>query len=100
VSLQEKPCVRQNLAGMHWDPPFGFASKILDKACARDLFKSDKTKVLLFGGSAMDSALAPNYLTTIDHYRRSRAINKSVLMLPALRRIRDREQANPDIELK
>ena len=53
---------------MHWDPRFGFASKILDNACARDLFKSDKTKVLLFGGSAMDSALAPNYLTTIDHY--------------------------------
>ena len=67
ASLQEKPCVHQN-AGMHWDPRFGFASKILDNACARDLFKSDKTKVLLFGGSAMDSALAPNYLTTIDHY--------------------------------
>jgi hypothetical protein len=65
---QENPCVHQNFAGMHWDPRFGYASKILDKACAKDLFRSDKTKVLLFGGSTMNSALAPNYLTTIEHY--------------------------------
>jgi hypothetical protein len=68
LSLQANPCVRRNLGGMRWDPRFGFASKILDKACAKDLFKSGETKVVLLGGSTMDSALAPNYLTTIDHY--------------------------------
>ena len=68
LPIQKNPCVRESFAGMHWDPRFGFVSKILDEACAKDLFKSDKTKVLLFGGSTMNSALAPNYLTTIDHY--------------------------------
>ena len=65
---QANGCVRVNMAGLHWDPRFGLAAKTLDKACAKELFKSAKTKVVLLGGSAMDSALAPNYLTTIDHY--------------------------------
>jgi hypothetical protein len=68
LSLQANPCVSLDLNGLHWDPRFGFASKTLDKACAKDLFKSDKTRVVLLGGSTMNSALAPNYLTTIDRY--------------------------------
>jgi hypothetical protein len=61
-------CVRQRWQGMHWDPRFGLASKTLDMTCAKKLFKSAKTKVVLFGGSAMGGAFAPNYLTTIENY--------------------------------
>ena len=61
-------CVRQRWQGMHWDPRFGLASKTLDMTCAKKLFKSAKTKVVLLGGSAMGSAFAPNYLTTIEYY--------------------------------
>ncbi|MGC2587937.1 MAG: hypothetical protein WA445_16945, partial [Pseudolabrys sp.] len=60
--------MRQHLVGMHWDPRFGLASKTLDKACAKELFKSARTKVVLLGGSTMGSAFAPNYLTTIENY--------------------------------
>src|SRR5262249_11241880 len=60
-------CVRQQ-RGMHWDPRFGLASKTLDKACAKELFKSARTKVVLLGGSTMGGAFASNYLTTIDYY--------------------------------
>jgi len=65
---QANRCVRLYSDGMHWDPRFGLASKKIDMACAKELFKSAKTKVVLLGGSTMDSALAPNDLTTIDHY--------------------------------
>src|SRR5215475_3443663 len=61
-------CVRQRWQGMHWDPRFGLASKTLDMTCAKKLFKSARTKVVLFGGSAMGGAFAPNYLTTIENY--------------------------------
>jgi hypothetical protein len=61
-------CVRQQSVGMHWDPRFGLASKTLDMACAKELFKSAKTKVVFLGGSTMGGAFAPNYLTTIDYY--------------------------------
>src|SRR5262245_47814882 len=67
-------CVRQQ-RGMHWDPRFGLASKTLDMACAKELFKSAKIKVVLLGGSAMGGAFAPNYLTTIDHYAFARDEN-------------------------
>ena len=60
-------CVHQR-PGMHWDPRFGLASKTLDMACAKELFKSARTKVVLLGGSTMASAFAPNYLTTIEYY--------------------------------
>jgi hypothetical protein len=60
-------CVRQR-QGMHWDPRFGLASKTLDMACAKELFKSARNKVVLLGGSTMASAFAPNYLTTIEYY--------------------------------
>ena len=68
-------CVRQHLVGMHWDPRFGLASKTLDMACAKELFKPAKTKVVLLGGSTMGGALAPNYLTTIDYYAFARDEN-------------------------
>ncbi len=61
-------CVRQQRQGMNWDPQFGLASKTLDMACAKELFKSARTKVVLLGGSTMGSAFAPNYLTTIENY--------------------------------
>ena len=61
-------CVRQQRQGMNWDPRFGLASKTLDMACAKELFKSARTKVVLLGGSTMGSAFAPNYLTTIENY--------------------------------
>ena len=64
--LRQDRCVRR--AQQHWDPRFGLAAKTLDKACAKELFQSAKTKVVLFGGSAMDGAFSPNYLTTIEHY--------------------------------
>jgi hypothetical protein len=54
--------------GFHWDPRFGFASKKLNKACARNLFAAHKTSVVLMGGSAMEDAQAQNYLTSIDTY--------------------------------
>src|SRR5262245_3008667 len=65
---QANRCVRLHSGGMHWDPRFGLASKTLDTACAKELFKTAKTKIVLLGGSTMDNAFAPNYLTTIDHY--------------------------------
>jgi len=55
-------------AGMNWDPRFGFASKKLNKDCAKKLFSSHKTSVVLLGGSAMDNAEAPNYLTSLNTY--------------------------------
>jgi hypothetical protein len=67
LTRQGDRCVRQR-EGMYWDPRFGLASKTLDKACAKELFKSARTKVVLLGGSTMGSAFAPNYLTTIDYY--------------------------------
>lgn len=54
--------------GLHWDPRFGFASKTLDKDCARKLFAAHPKSVVLLGGSAMENNQAPNYLTTIDSY--------------------------------
>jgi hypothetical protein len=75
LPVQGGRCVRQYSAGMHWDPRFGLASKTLDMACAKELFKSARTKVVLLGGSTMDSAFAPNYLTTIDHYAFGRGEN-------------------------
>ena len=68
TSLPRQQCVHMRSDSLHWDARFGFAAKVLDKACAKKLFKSDKNKVVLLGGSTMDSALAPNYQTTIDHY--------------------------------
>ena len=68
-------CVRQQRQGMNWDPRFGLASKTLDMACAKELFKPAKTKVVLLGGSTMGGALAPNYLTTIDYYAFARDEN-------------------------
>ena len=65
---QANRCVHLHSGGMHWDPRFGLASKTLDTACAKELFKTAKTKIVLLGGSTMDSAFAPNYLTTIDYY--------------------------------
>lgn len=54
--------------GLNWDPRFGFASKKLDKDCARHLFAAYPKSVVLLGGSAMENNQAPNYLTTIDNY--------------------------------
>ena len=55
-------------AGLNWDPRFGFASKKLDKDCARKLFAAYPKSVVLMGGSAMENNQAANYLTTIDSY--------------------------------
>lgn len=55
-------------SGLNWDPRFGFASKKLDKECARKLFAAYPTSVVLLGGSAMENLQAPNSLTTIDSY--------------------------------
>lgn len=68
LPLRGNRCVRLNLDGLHWDPRFGYGAKTLDKRCAKELFKSAKTRVVLLGASTMDSAFAPNYLTAIDHY--------------------------------
>jgi len=54
--------------GFHWDPRFGFASKKLDKECAKRLFAAHQKSVVLLGGSAMEDVQAPNYLTSIDTY--------------------------------
>jgi hypothetical protein len=62
-------CVHQIFSGgMRWDPRFGLATKTLDMVCAKEFFKSARTKVVLLGGSTMGGAFAPNYLTTIDYY--------------------------------
>ena len=55
-------------SGLHWDPRFGFVSKILNKDCARTLFAAHAKSVVLMGGSAMENSQAPNYLTTLDSY--------------------------------
>src|SRR5262245_22680626 len=69
-------CVRQiSSGGMRWDPRFGLASKTLNLECAKELFKSAETKVVLLGGSTMGGAFAPNYLTTIDYYAFARDEN-------------------------
>jgi len=52
----------------HWDPRFGFASKKLNKECAKRLFAAHEKSVVLLGGSAMENVQAPNYLTSIDTY--------------------------------
>ena len=55
-------------SGLHWDPRFGFSSKILNRDCARRLFAAHAKSVVLMGGSAMENSQAPNYLTTLDSY--------------------------------
>jgi hypothetical protein len=55
-------------SGFHWDPRFGYVSKILNKDCARSLFAAHAKSVVLMGGSAMENSQAPNYLTTLDSY--------------------------------
>ena len=64
---QGSQCVEVR-SGLNWDPRFGFASKKLDKECARKLFAAYPKSVVLLGGSAMENLQAPNYLTTIDSY--------------------------------
>src|SRR5262249_8360554 len=39
-------------SGLHWDPRFGYVSKILNKDCARSLFAAHAKSVVLMGGSA------------------------------------------------
>src|SRR5262245_13069890 len=46
-------CVREDKSTLHWNPRFGFSSKMLDKSCARKLFGSGKVRVVMFGGSTM-----------------------------------------------
>lgn len=64
---QGRDCVKIR-SGLNWDPRFGFASKELNKDCARKLFSAHETSVVLLGGSAMDNTEAPNFLTSIDNY--------------------------------
>jgi hypothetical protein len=64
---QGRDCVEIR-GGFNWNPRFGFASKKLDKDCARKLFSSHEKSVVLMGGSAMEDTQAPNYLTSIDTY--------------------------------
>lgn len=64
---QGRDCIEIR-TGFHWDPRFGFASKKLNKDCARKLFAAHVKSVVLMGGSAMDDTQAPNYLTSIDTY--------------------------------
>jgi len=64
---QGRDCIEIR-TGFHWDPRFGFASKKLNKDCARKLFAAHVKSVVLMGGSAMENTQAPNYLTSIDTY--------------------------------
>src|SRR5262245_53317207 len=61
-------CVRQDSSKLHWNSRFGFKSKTLVKSCARNLFGSDKVKVVMFGGSTMAGVGTVNYLTSLDYY--------------------------------
>jgi hypothetical protein len=51
----------------HWNPWWGYSGKLLDPDCAKKLFARHPIKVVLLGGSSMDNAEAPNYLTRIDY---------------------------------
>ncbi|HSX19649.1 MAG TPA: hypothetical protein VLG38_00830 [Gammaproteobacteria bacterium] len=53
---------------MHYAPYFGWNTQQLDLDCAKQHFAKQGTKILYFGGSAMENFEAPNYLTKIDHY--------------------------------
>jgi hypothetical protein len=64
---QGRDCI-QVRSGLNWDPRFGFASKKLDKDCAKRLFAAHEKSVVLLGGSVMQNNEAPNYLTSIDTY--------------------------------
>lgn len=65
---QGRDCIEIRGGGLHWDPHFGYASKKLNKECARKLFAAHEKSVVLLGGSAMENVQAPNYLTSIDNY--------------------------------
>lgn len=54
--------------GMHYSPYFGWNTQQLDLNCAKQHFAKSGTKVIYFGGSAMENFEAPNYLTKIDNY--------------------------------
>lgn len=64
---QGRGCVEIRSGRLDWDPRFGYASKKLNKECARKLFAAHGKSVVLLGGSAMENAYAPNYLTAIDN---------------------------------
>jgi len=61
-------CVQPDESKLHWNPRFGFNSKVLDKVCTRKLFGSGKIKVVMFGGSTMANVGTTNYLTSLDYY--------------------------------
>ena len=63
-----RDCIELRSGRLYWDSRFGFASKKLDKDCARKLFAAHEKSVVLMGGSSMDNYHAPNYLTSIDTY--------------------------------
>jgi hypothetical protein len=68
LARQGGQCVRTDNSRLHWNSRFGFASKTLDKECAKNLFKSSKFSVVLLGGSTMANIGTPNYLTSLDYY--------------------------------
>ncbi len=67
LARQGGACVHRE-PKFHWNPRFGFNSKTLDKRCAKNLFASGTTSVVMLGGSTMAGAGASNYLTTLDYY--------------------------------
>jgi hypothetical protein len=60
-------CLTYRLDKLYWDEWWGYAAKTLHKDCARDVLARSPVRVLLFGGSAMNDAEAPNYLSKIDY---------------------------------
>jgi hypothetical protein len=52
TARQGRDCIEIRTGSLHWDPRFGYASKKLDKDCARKLFASHEKSVVLMGGSA------------------------------------------------
>lgn len=60
-------CIQYRRERLYWNPWWGSSAKRLDADCARKLFLQYPVKVVLMGGSAMDNAEAPNYLTHIDY---------------------------------
>ena len=53
---------------LRWHPRYGFSGKTFDINCINNLFLKNTKNIVFFGGSTIQQAETPNYLTSIEYY--------------------------------
>lgn len=71
-------CISHGLTSnkMNWHPRIGAQDKHVNVECVNNLFTSKTTNIVFFGGSAMASALTPNYKTSIEYFMFKKNLDK------------------------